>query len=109
MKKEILIRMVGIDGIEGKKMKLMEEITELRFALLEGTRENIIEELAQVNFVEYQLESVGLYMRSYLDDMLKKYDLVSDYRRYLSRNWKDIQKRENFEYERNMERLGLVD
>ena len=95
--------MVEIDGIEGKKMKLMEEITELRFALLEGTRENIIEELAQVNFVEYQLESVGLYMRSYLDDMLKKYDLVSDYRRYLSRNWKDIQKREKFEYERNMD------
>ena len=94
--------MVGIDGIEGKKMKLMEEITELRFALLEGTRKNIIEELAQVNFVEYQLESVGLYMRSYLDDMLKKYDLVSDYRRYLSRNWEDIQKREKFEYERNM-------
>ena len=109
MKKETLIRMIGIDGIEGKKMKLMEEITELRFAMLNGDKENIIEEMAQVNFVEYQLESVGLYMRTYLDDMLKKYNLVQDYIKYVANNWKEIQEREIFEYNRSLKRLGLVD
>lgn len=109
MKKKLLIKMVELDGMEVKLIKFGEEITELRFALINGSKNNIIEEISQVNFIKYQLECVGKCTYHYVDEMLNKYNLIEDYRKYIARNWQEIKDREIFEYSRNLERLGLVD
>lgn len=110
MKKETLIKMVELDGIECKLIKFGEEITELRFALIDGDIQNVIEELSQVNFIMFQLECYKhRSFNEYLESMVEKYNL-KDRLHYIQANFsEDIKKREIFEYNRSLKRLGLVD
>ena len=109
MDKEILKKMVEMDTVEGKLIKLGEEVTELRFALQDFKTpvKDILLEMAQVTFVIFQLKAIGKNYNNILHDMLKKYSLEGEYSRIHDINCIKIGDIIEKEYKKNCERLGI--
>jgi|GEM_PF-6899435 len=118
MNNHILRKMVLIDGMEIKLMKLGEEITEVRFefeklkgvdvkrAYQDQTINPLLEEIAQVKFVSRQLEAyTGNSFKKYFEKMLKRYGFYDKYLVVDNRFKDDISKLEKIEFYKRVELL----